>query len=135
AMRVSIVSRHGTNQIHGRLFEDFRNTALNANSWSNNARGLPRNVLILNDFGVSVGGPIIKNKLFAFGTWAQSIQPVTNNANAVVLSAAAQQGNFSYRNTAGALQTVNVLQLAGRSGYRSTVLPEISNQLQKINSV
>jgi len=104
AMRISIVSRHGTNEFHGRLFEDFRNTALNANSWLNNARSLPRNVLKLNDFGVSVGGPIIKNKLFFFGTWAQSIQPVTNNANAVVPSAAAQQGNLTYRNTGGALQ-------------------------------
>lgn len=84
---------------------------------------------------MSAGGPVVKNKLFFFGTWAQSIQPVTNNATAVVLSAAAQQGNFTYRNTAGALQAVNVLQLAGNSGYRSTVLPEISGQLQKINSV
>jgi hypothetical protein len=132
AMRISIVSRHGTNEFHGRLFEDFRNTPLNANSWLNNARTLPRNVLKLNDFGVSVGGPIIKNKLFFFGTWAQSIQPVTNNANGMVLSAAAQQGNFTYRNSAGTLQTLNVLQLAGRSGYPSAVLPELSSQLQKI---
>ena len=40
AMRISIVGRHGTNQFHGRLFEDFRNTSLNANSWINNARSL-----------------------------------------------------------------------------------------------
>ena len=135
AMRISIVSRHGTNDFHGRLYEDFRNTDLNANSWHNNAVGLPRNILKLNDFGVSVGGPIIKNKLFFFGTWAQSIQPVTNTANATILSAAAQQGNFTYRNSAGALQTINVLQLGGNAGYRSTVLPSIGTQLQKINGV
>src|SRR5437867_2068389 len=63
AMRISIVTRRGTNAFHGRLFEDFRNTDLNANSWINNARGLPRNILKLNDFGGSVGGPILKNKL------------------------------------------------------------------------
>ena len=60
---------------HGRVFEDFQNTDLNANSWFNNARLLPRNIVKLNDFGGSVGGPILKNKLFFFGTYAQSIQP------------------------------------------------------------
>ncbi len=135
AMRISIVSRHGANAFHGRLFEDFRNTDLNANSWFNNASGLPRNIIKLNDFGASVGGRIIKNKLFFFGTWAQSIQPVTNSANAKVLSAAAQQGIFTYKNSSGGLQTLNVLQLAGNAGYRSTVLPNIAGQLQKIDGV
>src|SRR5216117_1214606 len=64
AMRISVVTRRGTNAFHGRLFEDFRNTALNANSWSNNARGLPRNIIKLIIFGGSAGGPILKNKLF-----------------------------------------------------------------------
>jgi len=137
AMRISVVSRHGTNEFHGRLYEDFRNDYLNANSWSNNARGLPRAVFKLNDFGASVGGPIIKNKLFFFGTWAQSIQPYSTSATANVLSPAAQQGLFTYRNNAGALQTVNLLQLAGNSGVAGagkTVLPSIAAQLQTINS-
>jgi hypothetical protein len=137
AMRISMVTRRGTNEFHGRLYEDFRNTALNANSWSNNARGLPRNIIKLNEFGASVGGRIIRNKLFFFGTWAQSIQPRSINANPVpnVLSPAAQQGNFTYRDTAGVLRTVNVLQIAGNAGYRSTILPSTAAQLQKINSV
>ncbi len=75
AMKISMVTRRGTNAFHGRLFEDFQNTDLNANSWSNNARNLPRNIVKLNDFGGSVGGPIWKNKLFFFGTYAESIQP------------------------------------------------------------
>ncbi len=135
AMRISIVSRRGTNAFHGRLYEDFRNTDLNANSWVNNARGLPRNIIKLNDFGVSVGGPIIKNKLFFFGTWAQSLQPSTINNTATVLNAATQQGFFTYTNTSGKVQTVNVLQIAGAAGYRSTVLPSMATQLQSINGV
>src|SRR4051794_31701498 len=137
AMRISIVSRHGTNEFHGRLYEDFRNNYLNANSWSNNARGLPRAIFKLNDFGASVGGPIIKNKLFFFGTWAQSIQPGTTASTSNVLSPAAQQGFFTYRNNAGALQTINLLQLAGNSGVgnaRNSVLPSVASQLQTINS-
>jgi len=137
AMHISMVTRRGTNDFHGRLFEDFRNTALNANSWANNARGLPRNVLKLNDFGASLGGPIIKNKLFFFGTWAQSIQPQSILPNPVpsVLSPAAQQGNFTYRDTSGVLRTVNVLQIAGHAGYPSIIHPSAAAQLQKIDSV
>jgi hypothetical protein len=135
AMRISIVSRHGTNQYHGRLYEDFRNTDLNANSWINNARNLPRNILKLNDFGGSVGGPIVKNKLFFFGTWATSLQPGSAVSTANVLSAAAQQGNFTYKATNGSLQTLNVLQLAGTAGGRATVVPSTAAQFAKINGV
>ena len=70
AMRIALVTRRGSNEFHGRLFEDFQNTNLNANAWINNARNLPRNIVKLNDFGGSIGGPILKNKLFFFGTYA-----------------------------------------------------------------
>jgi hypothetical protein len=133
AMRISIVTRRGSNAFHGRLFEDFRNSALQANSWLNNARRLPRGVLNLNDFGGSVGGPIRKNKLFFFFTYAESIQPSTNSGSSLVLSPEAQRGLFSYRDDSGALRTVNLLQLAGNAGFRSTVLPAMQDQLQKIN--
>jgi carboxypeptidase family protein len=135
AMRISLVTRRGSNAYHGRIFEDFRNTALNANSWTNNARSLPRNVLKLNDFGFSVGGPILKNKLFFFGTYAQSIQPGSTNATANILSPGAQQGLFQYRDTSGALQTLNVLSLAGSASQPSTVNSSIADQLSKINGV
>jgi hypothetical protein len=134
AMRINLVTRRGSNAYHGRVFEDFRNTALNANSWSNNARSVPRNILKLNDFGFSVGGPIWKNRLFFFGTYAQSIQPGSNNATASILSPGAQQGFFQYRDTKGVLQTLNVLSLAG-SGAPSTVNASIADQLSKINGV
>ena len=88
SLQISMVTRRGTNTFHGRLFEDFRNTALNANTWINNAQRLQRNVIKLNDFGGSIGGPIIKNKLFFYGAFAASIAPLTRIANATVLSPA-----------------------------------------------
>jgi Carboxypeptidase regulatory-like domain len=135
AMRISLVTRRGSNAYHGRIFEDFRNHVLNANSWINNARGVPRNTLKLNDFGFSVGGPILKNRLFFFGTYAQSIQPGSSNATASILSPGAQQGLFQYRDTGGNLRTLNVLELAGGAGEPSTVNPLIAAQLSKINGV
>jgi len=93
SMQVNFVTRRGTNDLHGRVFEDFRNTALNANSWYNNAVGLPRNPIILNDFGGSAGGHIIKDKLFFFASFAMAKQPggftVTN---VPVLTPAAMSG-------------------------------------------
>ena len=135
AMRISIVTRRGSNQWHGRLFEDFRNTDLNANSWFNNATGLPRNILKLNEFGGNVGGPIWKNKLFVFGTWSQSIQPGANSVTSTVLSPQAQQGVFSYKDSAGAIQSVNLLQVAGAAGLPSTLNPSVADSLAKISSV
>ncbi len=135
AMKISIVTRRGSNAFHGRLFEDFQNTDLNANSWLNNARSLPRNIVKLNDFGGSIGGPIWKNKLFFFGTYAQSIQPSSISASASVLSSTAQQGIFQYKASNGSIQSVNVLQIGGGAGGGSTVNSAIASQLSAINGV
>ncbi|MGH8246451.1 MAG: hypothetical protein ACREUU_08465, partial [Gammaproteobacteria bacterium] len=133
AMRIAIIGRRGTNAFHGRLYEDFRNTVLNANTWLNNARRLPRSIVKLNEFGGNIGGPIIKNKAFFFGTWSQSIRPNTFVASSTVLNPAAQQGDYTFTTTSGAVKTVNVLQIAGAAGHRSTVDPVIASQLQAIN--
>ena len=78
---------------------------------------------------------MIKNKLFFFGTYAESIQPNSVTATATYLSPAAQQGLFSYRDTRGVLQTVNVLQVGQGGGGSGTVLPGIASQFSKINGV
>ena len=121
AMKISMVTRRGSNAFHGRLFEDFQNTDLNANSWSNNARNLPRNILKLNDFGGSIGGAIKKNKLFFFGTYAQSIQPSSISASATVLSPGAQNGVFQFKAANGSIQSVNVLQIGSAAGGTSAI--------------
>jgi hypothetical protein len=135
AMKISIVTRRGANAFHGRVFEDFRNTDLNANSWSNNARGLPRAVIDLNDFGGSIGGPIIKNKLFFFGTYAESKQPGTSQTSASVLTATAQSGIFQYKASNGSIQSVNVLAIGQAAGGPGAVNSNISKQFSQINSV
>jgi len=62
--QVSIVTRSGTNDLHGSFFEYFRNDALDANDWFANSRGLAKPPLRQNDFGFVLGGPVI---LPAFG--------------------------------------------------------------------
>ncbi len=66
---VSIATRSGTNQLHGSLFEFFRNTALNAQEFYANAQGLTKPVINLNQYGFEFGGPIRRNRTFFFVSW------------------------------------------------------------------
>ncbi len=136
AMQINFITRAGTNSYHGRLYEDFRNAALNANSWSNNGRGIRRAPFILNDFGGSIGGPILKDKLFFFASFGMSKQPGTITASAPVLSTEAQNGNFTYVGTDGARRTVNVLNLVKgfNSSLPNTINPIVAKEQTAINS-
>jgi hypothetical protein len=67
--QVSIVTRSGTNQFHGTLFDYFRNDVLDANNWFANHDSLPKPAERQNDFGGVFGGPILKGKSFFFGSY------------------------------------------------------------------
>jgi hypothetical protein len=71
---VDLVSKAGTNDFHGGGWEFFRNDALNANDFFLKRNGQPRPVLQQNQFGGAVGGPIVKNRLFFFGSYQATIQ-------------------------------------------------------------
>ena len=64
--QVNIVTKSGTNALHGSLFEFFRNEDLNANDFFRNRSGEPRGLLRQNQYGGTVGGRIVKDKLFFF---------------------------------------------------------------------
>ena len=76
---VNMVTRSGTNQFHGSLYEFNRNTVFNANNYFNNETGIPISPYHWNDFGGTVGGPIFKNKLFFFFDYegTREITPTT----------------------------------------------------------
>jgi hypothetical protein len=64
--QISIVTRSGTNQFHGSLFDYIRNDKLDANNWFADSAGIPKPMERQNDFGVTFGGPIWKDKTFFF---------------------------------------------------------------------
>jgi hypothetical protein len=64
--QVILLTRSGTNDFHGTAFDYFRNDVLDANDWFANRAGSPRAALRFNDFGGTLGGPIIKNSTFFF---------------------------------------------------------------------
>jgi hypothetical protein len=64
--QISIVTRSGSNDFHGTLFDYFRNSDFDARDWFTNFNGLPKPEERQNDFGGVLGGPVRKNKTFFF---------------------------------------------------------------------
>jgi hypothetical protein len=67
--QVSLVTRSGTNRLHGSVFEYFRHDALDATDWFVNSRGQPKAELRQHDFGGTVGGPLLRDRMFFFGSF------------------------------------------------------------------
>ena len=132
--QINFVSRRGNNEFHGSAYEDFRNSGLDANTWYNNAVGERKNKQILNDFGGSIGGPILHDKLFFFGTFAMSKQPGSFTTTNYAFTSAAQSGTFTYTGTDGASHTANLLTIAQNHALPSAVNAEVAKQFSAINS-
>ncbi len=64
--QVNVVTKSGSNKFHGSVFEYLRNDALDARNWFDRATKSP---LKLNQFGASIGGPIVSDKFFFFGSF------------------------------------------------------------------
>jgi len=66
---INVITKGGSNALHGSLWEFFRNEKLNANDFFFNRQGTPRPLLRQNQYGGTIGGAIIKDKLFFFGSF------------------------------------------------------------------
>jgi hypothetical protein len=64
--QVSLVTRSGTNALHGSAFEQFRNDALMANNWFTKRAGIEKPPLDEHQFGAAVGGPLVRDRSFFF---------------------------------------------------------------------
>lgn len=87
-----IVSKSGTNQIHGSAFEFIRNGALDASNYFSTTGPAP---FQRNEFGVAIGGPIIRNKTFFFGEYAGFRQRLGEPTTMNVPTAAQRTGLVS----------------------------------------
>jgi hypothetical protein len=100
---VSIVSKSGTNQLHGTAYDYVRNTDFDANDFFLNEQGQPRAVLKRNQYGGTFGGPIViphivdgRNKLFFFFSFqGQKQTQVQLEGQVQTYTPAEAQGNFS----------------------------------------
>ncbi len=109
--QIQMITRSGTNELHGSLFEFHRNTVLNANTWFNNFQGsdangnpiAPRNILIRNQYGGRVGGPVVlpkfyngKNRTFFHFLWEAERIAQRNRVTRTVYTEPARRGIYRF---------------------------------------
>jgi hypothetical protein len=127
--QVKLTTPRGGSGYHGSIFDFYRNDKFDANSFFNNAGGLPKPKLLQHQYGGNVGGPFAlprfgeggpmltqKGKLFFYFFYEKTNTTQDFTPLRTVLSAAARTGNFTYlRVDNGQRQTVNLLSLSGRT--------------------
>src|SRR5262245_38579202 len=146
--QVKMITRQGSNDFHGSVYEYLQNTSLNANGWFTNrdipadpkTGKAPRNRSILNQYGFRLGGPIMfpgvfdgHNRAFFFINYEEIRQPSSVVRNRTIMSPDAQRGVFQY-NAAGGVQRVDLLALAANNRQVSTIDPTITKLLSDIRS-
>ncbi len=127
ATQLAMETPSGTNQLHGELLWYNRNNDFAANDWFNNQSGLAISRLNQNEFGGSLGGPIRKDKLFFYTNYEAVRTNQQNPSDTTILTADARNGIFTYKNTSGAIQKVNLLALRGVS-----IDPYVANLLKQV---
>jgi hypothetical protein len=146
-MQVGFTTRRGGDHYHGRAFADLQNDAFNAPGWMTDfyaaaAQKDPdryRAKYHKNEFGGSVGGaipiPHYKDKLFFFASYSQDSIPGQGTASNNFPNASLQAGNYSYTDTDGNQQVVNLFDLAQSLGLNlpTTVNANIGAELSNIN--
>ncbi len=130
AVQIKFVTKQGSSEFHGGLFWQHRNNALNANYFFNNIDGLPRDRIILNQYGGSIGGPILipkllkrRDKAFFFVNMEEFRLPQTYNAARTVLLDTARQGVYRYKDSTGNIQNINLYDIASQQNVKNAALP------------
>ena len=116
--QVALITKSGSNQWHGNLFEYHRNTIFTANDFFNNrtidpktGKSLPRPTLLRNNYGGSLGGPIKKDKLLFFYNYEARQDARQGTINRLVPFASLGQGLLKFRASNGANVTLTTAQL------------------------
>lgn len=131
---ISVVTKSGTNQVHGTAYEFLRNSKLDANSFFANRGGVPLGSLKRNQFGFTLGGPVVlpklyrgKDRTFFFMDYEGFRESQLATANFTVPTAPERAGDFSRTTTAaGALIVVYdpaTLREAGPGSFARTPFP------------
>src|SRR3984957_5662378 len=105
--QIALVTKSGTNQLHGSLYEYRRGTETAANTCCNTQSGVANPTLLINIFGGSAGGAIKKNKLFYFINYEGYRSASAASGTATVPSDLMRQGVLQYVNSSGSITQVN----------------------------
>jgi hypothetical protein len=91
----TVITKSGTNELHGSAFEFRNQDEFNANTLFNNAFKLPKSPLTRDIYGGTLGGPIVRNKFFYFGSWERYQDRRGFNQNLAVPTTKLRNGDFS----------------------------------------
>jgi hypothetical protein len=140
AVNIAFTTRSGTNRLAGSAYEYFRNTNLNTNYFFNEANGLPRNEVKVNQYGARVGGPIKipglydgSGKAFYFFHYEELRFPNSFTRTRTVFSDGILNGEFLYGNEANPSR-VNLINIATAAGQTNTFDPQIRQMLTMISN-
>jgi len=111
AVQIRFVTKGGTNQFHGGLYETNRNSRFEACAFFNCLQGAAKDRINLNEYGFTIGGPVKKNKLFFFESFEFFDLPQSFPETGTWLAPTAATGVFTY-NVGGVPKTVNLYSLA-----------------------
>lgn len=128
--QIQVLTRSGTNTFHGSLFEEHRDRSLTANTYFNNLRGRPRDLLIRNFFGGRVGGPIKKNRTFFNFYYEKRFERFSQTVTNTVYTATARQGLFRYfpgARNANANAAIPTVDFSGNPVKPSTATGELQS--------
>ncbi len=117
---ISVSIKSGTNKIRGSAFEFLRNNELDANNFFSNRAGLKRPPLRRNQFGGTVGGPVIKNRTFYFGSYQGTLVRQSTTITGTVPSGNMVAGDFGAVNIFDPQQAVSGLL---RTQFPGNVIP------------
>jgi len=109
--QVVLLTKSGTNQLHGSAYEYNRNTITAANSWFNNRDGVGITPLNRNQFGASLGGPIKKDRIFYFFNYERRIDASSAAVERQVPTESLKQGNLTFADTNGSVYTLSPSQI------------------------
>lgn len=112
--QVALVTKSGSNDIHGSLYHVHRNTVTAANSFFNNASRVRRPALLINIPGGSVGGAIKKNRTFYFLNYEARRDASQANVSRTVPSMLMRQGTVQYLNTGGQIRELSPADIQSR---------------------
>ncbi len=136
----TVITKSGTNTVRGSGFWFLNRDELNANSFSNNSNNLPQSPLTRDIFGGTVGGPIVRNKFFYFGSWERFQDRRGGNYTYSVPSLKMREGDFSEVAAAGykfkLFNPFSSATAAGRTQFADYRIPSsmISGAARTINS-
>lgn len=113
AAQVNFTAPSGTNTWRGSLYWTNRNNKLAANSFFNNRDGVPLPFLNQNQFGGTLGGPIVRNKMFFYTNVERFLARQQASFNRTILTDSARNGEFIYPVGTGTARA-NIMQITGR---------------------